>query len=610
MNSHQNDFQFDEQNMQALFAENLPEETLPADLSDRLLNTILLEVEQVYAEPIPLHQRGWGWLAGLFQNRWIVPLSTAAAAAAVLAFVVITRFTMLEPSVLMVAQGGNVEVLRENGRQIRVRHGEDLLLFEGDILVTQTGRAFMQWQDDQQVSAGPNTRVAFNELDTRNEGTQFEASIDRGKIFVDINSKLVPELDQFQIQTPNGVYSAVGTEFLVRVDVQSVGSEANAAESTTSLTVREGQVAAVVSANADAADASSEASSLETFAVAQNWKLTVASNREPVLEEVTEDQIYEELASVVPEVVAAEKELPILKSEKAIIQVRPEPSQDAEPTEIAVNEEAWEVVDVTEDGEFEIVVNPDGDVGYVDVDDVEAPEPDDSPSTVIAQTPPTPGVPIAAPTSTPTADSPAPPSTSDEDGSRTPGSGERVTPSATQVDEAPVEDESATPEPTASSVGEQVEQIKPGPTATATTPPIVAPTLTLTPTPLPTSTSTAAVVVPTATLTPLPTNTFTATPPPAATHTPPPQPTSPVIVVLPTRNPTSPLPTPTSPPTSPPTRTPTSPPTRTPTATWTPLPTVTSTPNPEAEEPVDVATAVEAASDSDQMGTIPDSSGE
>ena len=332
MNSHQNDFQFDEQNMQALFAENLPEETLPADLSDRLLNTILLEVEQVYAEPIPLHQRGWGWLAGLFQNRWIVPLSTAAAAAAVLAFVVITRFTMLEPSVLMLAQGGNVEVLRENGRQISVGHGQDLLLFEGDTLVTQTGRAFMQWQDDQEISAGPNTRVAFNELDTRNDGTQFEAAMDRGKIFVDINSELLLKRDRFQVQTPNGVYSAVGTEFLVRVDVQSVGSEATAAESTTSLTVREGRVAAVVPAN------------VEPFAVAQNWKLTVASNQEPVLEEVTEEQIYEELASVVPEVVAAEKELPILKSEKAVIQVRSEPNQDAEPTEIAVNEEAWSLL--------------------------------------------------------------------------------------------------------------------------------------------------------------------------------------------------------------------------------------------------------------------------
>ncbi len=606
MNSHQNDFQFDEQNMQALFAENLPEETLPADLSDRLLNTILLEVEQVYAEPIPLHKRGWGWLAALFQNRWVVPLSTAAAAAAVLAFVVITRFTMLEPSVLMLAQGGNVEVLRENGRQIRVGHGEDLLLFEGDTLVTQTGRAFMQWQDDQQISAGPNTRIAFNELDTRNDGAQFEAAMGRGKIFVDINSKLVPDLDQFQVQTPNGMYSAVGTEFLVRVDVQSVGSEASAAESTTSLTVREGQVAAVVSADADTADASNEASPSETFAVAQNWKLTIASNREPVLEEVTEEQIYEELVSVVPEVVAAEKELPILKSEKAIIQVRSEPNQDAEPIEIAVNEEAWELVDVTEDGEFEIVVNPDGDVGYVDVEDVEAPAPDDTPSTIIAQTPPTPSVPQAAPTSTPTADSPALPSTSDEDGSRTPGSGERVTPSATQVDETPVEDGSATATatatPTASGMGEQAEQIKPGPTASATTPPIVAPTLTLTPTPLPTSTSTIAVVVPTATLTPLPTSTFTATLPPTATHTPPPQPTSPVIVVLPTRKPTSPLPTPTSPPPSPPTRTPT--------ATWTPLPTATATPNPEAEEPVDVATVVEAASESEQMGTIPDSSGE
>ena len=613
MNSHQNDFQFNEYDMQALFSENLPDETLPVDLSNRLLSTILLEVEQVYAEPLPLQQRSRSWLAALFQNRWVVPLTTTAAAAAVLAFVVITRFAFVsEPSVLALAEGGRVEVLRENGRLIRVANGGDLRLFEGDTVVTQRGRFLMQWQDDQQITMAPNTRLIFNTLDTLDDGTQLEAAIDRGKIFADINRKLMPGRDYFGIQTPNGSVSVVGTEFVVRVDVSSVDSDANVVESSTSVTVREGEVEArIVSSPEEAAISDDQTAVVERWEVAQNWKLTVANDREPVLEEVTKEQIDEELANVAPAVVAQEEELPRLNTDKPGIKVLTEPNGDAESGEVELEEgDQWEIVGETEDGESTIVVNDEGVVGYVDSALVEAEEgeavPPPSSTTEIFG-----GVPIAAPTSTPTDVESAEPIAS-ESRSGTPGSEGRGTPGGTRVPQTPVEEAAAetvtltpvttpviTPT-TGSGVDNEIEVIAPGPTRTATAPSIATLTATATATPLPTFTSTPDIPEPTNTPTSLPptplppTNTATAT----ATATPvPPQPTS--AIVLPTSNPTqpgSPLRLPTQQPT----------PTPRPTATWTPQ----AASGEEREGSVDDVDDVEASSNQDELGTIPSNSGE
>ncbi len=134
-----------------------------------------------------------------------------------LVFIGLSRVVPRPLSAVAFTAGGDVTILREQNETFRVfRDGALFRLYEGDIVVTQSGVMTVTAFSDQTAVISPGAYAQLIRLDDANGGTQVAWHLRQGQLQSIIDEHLT-ESDSYIVSAPALTASVDGTNFIVEV---------------------------------------------------------------------------------------------------------------------------------------------------------------------------------------------------------------------------------------------------------------------------------------------------------------------------------------------------------------------------------------------------------
>jgi len=205
----------------SLFVRHLQLEALPVEASERLVQRVLAEVQNVYVTPTSVPKQAPGhldrfrnWLGGL---RPVQSLALAGAGAVLIMLLIVgvSRITPRPLAAVTTVAGGDATVLRAHNGSFRTYHDGDVLkVQQGDHILTASAVVTVSQFADQVAVIGPSAHVEIAQLDDANGGTQVDMVVHAGQVRADIGAHLDAN-DRYVIHAPGITVTAHGTVFSV-----------------------------------------------------------------------------------------------------------------------------------------------------------------------------------------------------------------------------------------------------------------------------------------------------------------------------------------------------------------------------------------------------------
>ncbi len=215
----------DDEVLRTLFAHRLADEPLPPAVLERVTHSVLTEVQQnlVPAALPPVSrsatllvrlERFRSWLGSLPPNQTLL-LAGAAAVAAMVLIIGVSRITPRPLTAIAEVAGGNATVLSHHTSKFHVQKDGDVLkLRQGDQVLTAEGAVRLTHFPDQVAIIEPGAYIELTRLDEAGGGHQLALTLHDGIVHSQINTPLQAN-DEYVIRTPGVAVSAVGTDFTV-----------------------------------------------------------------------------------------------------------------------------------------------------------------------------------------------------------------------------------------------------------------------------------------------------------------------------------------------------------------------------------------------------------